>query len=235
MSRVVVACFASVVALVVTLTHADLQEALRWYEMGQYTRMYDELKGPAEEGNVTAARTLGWMLEWGIQTRGRQGLEARPEEAARWYRKAADAGDKTAIEAMGVLYATGHGVPRDPEESIRWFSKVREVDGPMKDVAGYGTLAEQREIAAWFMALGVAVRRVVRFPRDAIRGNNFGKVILLFDAATGTVTVRESDSVTLLRDEGERAGRNALEHTPAPPAAVRHKATATIELIYQFD
>jgi TPR repeat protein len=42
-------------------------------------------------------------------------------EAAIWYRRAAEAGHRTAARALGLLYLTGAGVARDPDEAARWL------------------------------------------------------------------------------------------------------------------
>jgi uncharacterized protein len=40
-------------------------------------------------------------------------------EAANWYRRAAEAGDRNAARALGSLYLTGAGVARDRAEGTR--------------------------------------------------------------------------------------------------------------------
>ena len=47
-------------------------------------------------------------------------------EAARWYRKAADQGQKTAQFNLGLMYQSGRGVPKDEAEAIKWFNKAAE-------------------------------------------------------------------------------------------------------------
>ena len=41
------------------------------------------------------------------------GVRENPAEAARWYLRAAEQGDKEAQSNLGVLYDTGRGVPQD--------------------------------------------------------------------------------------------------------------------------
>ena len=217
-----------------TAAHADLAEALRDYSQGEYVHMAQELKVSADAGDVLSARMLGWALEWGLQVRGRPGLEARPEEAARWYRKAADAGDKKSMEALGVLHATGHGVPRDAEESLGWFAKVREIDSTLRDCAAYGTTAEQREVAAWVLALFAGMRRELRYPKQAVQGNIWGKSAVIFDAAANKVSITDPDTSSALNDEVLRAAEVTLARTPAPPAAIRHHATARYDANFEL-
>ena len=43
-------------------------------------------------------------------------------EAARWYRKAAEAGDRGAQNNLGILLAKGQGVPQDYVQVHMWLS-----------------------------------------------------------------------------------------------------------------
>jgi TPR repeat protein len=43
-------------------------------------------------------------------------------EAARLFRLAADAGDPTAQDSLGVMYVNGEGVPQDYVEAYTWFN-----------------------------------------------------------------------------------------------------------------
>jgi len=46
-----------------------------------------------------------------------------PEEAARWYRKAALQGDAEGQMQLGLCYATGTGVPMNDIEAARWYRR----------------------------------------------------------------------------------------------------------------
>lgn len=48
--------------------------------------------------------------------------------AARWYRKAADAGDSTAWHALGLLYSEGWGVRRDVPRALAYYRRVWRKD-----------------------------------------------------------------------------------------------------------
>ena len=45
-------------------------------------------------------------------------------EAARWYRKAVEAGEPIAMVDLGWLYATGHGVKKDCAEAVRLYENA---------------------------------------------------------------------------------------------------------------
>jgi hypothetical protein len=41
--------------------------------------------------------------------------------AVKWFRLAAEQGDATAQDSLGVMYAKGHGVPQDDKTAAKWF------------------------------------------------------------------------------------------------------------------
>ena len=55
------------------------------------------------------------------------------EQAASWYRKAADQGDATAQGTLGVLYSMGQGVPHNDVEAYFWLDLAASVKGPNQD------------------------------------------------------------------------------------------------------
>ncbi|MBW2651311.1 MAG: sel1 repeat family protein, partial [Deltaproteobacteria bacterium] len=42
-------------------------------------------------------------------------------KAVEWLRKAADQKEKFAQYHLGLVYATGRGVPKNPDEALKWF------------------------------------------------------------------------------------------------------------------
>jgi TPR repeat protein len=51
-----------------------------------------------------------------------RGVERDIDEAAKWYRKAAEKGVKEAQFRLGGLYERGEGVPKDLEYAFGWYS-----------------------------------------------------------------------------------------------------------------
>jgi hypothetical protein len=43
------------------------------------------------------------------------------QEAVKWYRLAADQGDASAQNNLGVMYENGRGVPQDYKEAVKWY------------------------------------------------------------------------------------------------------------------
>ncbi len=50
-----------------------------------------------------------------------QGVPKDYQEAAKWYRQAAEQGDAEAQFNLGEMYHRGQGVPEDDGEAIRWY------------------------------------------------------------------------------------------------------------------
>jgi len=48
------------------------------------------------------------------------------ESAAKFFRKAAEQGDAQAQLKLGMLYATGRGVPLDDKQAVSWYLKAAE-------------------------------------------------------------------------------------------------------------
>jgi TPR repeat protein len=54
------------------------------------------------------------------------GVAKDETEAARWFRKAADAGNSRAMANLGTAYENGGGVKKDLEEAVRWYRKAAD-------------------------------------------------------------------------------------------------------------
>jgi uncharacterized protein len=60
----------------------------------------------------------------------RFGLAGYPVDCAesmRWDLMAADAGDTTGMDNIGLLYQNGQGVPQNHTEAGRWFRKAADL------------------------------------------------------------------------------------------------------------
>jgi len=49
------------------------------------------------------------------------GVPENTDQAAFWFRKAADQGNADAQNSLGVAYRLGRGVEKDPKEAMKWF------------------------------------------------------------------------------------------------------------------
>ena len=55
---------------------------------------------------------------------GGWGVEKDPIQAAQWYQKAAEQGDKNAQSKLADCYKSGLGVPRDRTQARYWREKA---------------------------------------------------------------------------------------------------------------
>jgi TPR repeat protein len=80
----------------------------------------DRLREAAERGDPEACFQLGRQ-----HLRGGPHLPKDDLGAALWFRKAAEAGHREAMEALAQAYLGGHGVLRNPQEAARWSAAAR--------------------------------------------------------------------------------------------------------------
>ncbi len=97
---------------------AGFAEGFAAYERGDYETALREFRPLAEQGDVYAQYTLGFMYELG------QGVPQDDGEAVQWYRKAAEQGDGDAQFKLGAMYELGQGVPQDSAEALKWSRKA---------------------------------------------------------------------------------------------------------------
>lgn len=89
-------------------------------KMYQYhSQQRETYRQAAELGGLKAQKQLAASY-----ARGDGGLEVRNDLALKWYRKAADQGDKEAMAAVGSMYSHGQGVPASKEKAILWLKKA---------------------------------------------------------------------------------------------------------------
>jgi uncharacterized protein len=74
------------------------------------------LQTKAEQGDVGAQETLGWMYANGL------GLPLDYAKARQWCEKAAAQGNAMAQLILGALYEEGRGVPKDLVQAYLWLS-----------------------------------------------------------------------------------------------------------------
>ena len=110
------ALFASLLVLASPLlaqkpVSAELQPAEAAMKKGDFPAALKLLLAEAEKGNVVAENLAGEMIFSG------RGTAASSEEAARWFEKAANAGDAQAQLNLGRLLNAGAGVKQDAERA----------------------------------------------------------------------------------------------------------------------
>ena len=59
-----------------------------------------------------------------------RGVVQDDREAVKWYRLAAEQGDKDAQFLLGMAHGLGRGVPRNIDEAKKWYRKMGEPERP---------------------------------------------------------------------------------------------------------
>eukprot|EP00729_Bicosta_minor_P032595 gene32595-biopygen17417 len=101
--------------------------------------------------------TLAAQYSLGAMYANGEGVEQDHVEAAKWYRKAAEAGNATAQCNLGYMYDNGKGVEQNHIEAAKWYRKSAEAGyamaqfnlGTMYD-NGKGVEQDHVEAAKWF-------------------------------------------------------------------------------------
>ena len=95
------------------------------------------LLAKAAAGDIAAQVKVGEAYASGSGgTRDARQLAADYQQAAVWYRKAADQGNPAAQVHLGDLYRDGRGVARDMTQSVAWYRKAAELG----DIGAQGKL-----------------------------------------------------------------------------------------------
>lgn len=108
------ACIAFAMAPAV---RADFNDGVVAYLMGDYQAAYNTMRSLAETADHAYAQYyVGMMYLNG------QGVTQSHEDAATWFRKAAEHGIPQAQSKLATLYSTGQGLPRDYEFAYAWYA-----------------------------------------------------------------------------------------------------------------
>ena len=107
----------------------------------------------ATGGDIAAMFELGYALD-------QYNTECRwpdDNQAAQWYRRAADAGNLSAMCYLGIMYEDGRGVGKDEAEAVRLYRKAADagdVDGMVylgvMYKFGWGVGKDEAEAVRWY-------------------------------------------------------------------------------------
>ena len=89
----------------------------------------------AEHGVPHAQNVLGEIYMYG------EGISQDFDEAAKWFRLAAEQHHRRAQFMLGVLYWSGDGVPQDYDKAVKWFRRAEDrlsVANTQTDASGPG-------------------------------------------------------------------------------------------------
>jgi len=88
---------------------------------------------------------------------GRDGVTEDYQQAAQWYRKAAEQGSMAGQCNLGFMYANGYGVTKDYQQATQWYRKAAEqgsADGQnnlgVMYENGYGVEKDSQQAEQWY-------------------------------------------------------------------------------------
>lgn len=117
---------------------------------------YTELSRKAAAGDREAMVELGMRYDY-----GQKGAPRDLGKAILWYRKAAVAGDPSAMMLLSQRYEIGRGVPLDDRKSLRWLLKAaRKGYPPAEDelgdryAGGRGVPQDDKLALHWYLRAG---------------------------------------------------------------------------------
>ena len=103
---------------------ADYDEGLAAFNRRDYRQAFDVWTPLAAQGNTRAQAGIAYLLDHGL------GETKDVEEAARWYRTAAEYGFSLAQFFLGSKYTTGSGVPKDDIRAYKWLKLAADQGDP---------------------------------------------------------------------------------------------------------
>jgi TPR repeat protein len=111
-------CLATILPLTLDVRAApqddDFNSGRKAYLAGDVVGAMPALKRAADAGHAPAQSLYGYILE----------KAEYDEEAAKYFRSAADQGDADGQYGLAMLYAAGHGVARDPALARDWLERA---------------------------------------------------------------------------------------------------------------
>lgn len=134
-------------------TETTFQEALVFYEDGDYVTAIKLLRAPAERGHVGAQFTLGIIYATG------KGIDTNIDRAVAWWEAAAAQGHAASLFNLGVLYAHGRGVEKDLIKARNYWHLAATHGDPAAQfhlgalaATGEGEPKNYQEAARWWRA-----------------------------------------------------------------------------------
>src|SRR6516165_11442957 len=114
-------------------------------------QQFHEVQLKASRGDRTSEAILAIAYEQGIH------VLKNDAEAAKWYRRLAEAGSVEAQNRMGILCQFGRGVPQDYSDAADWFRKAATMGNAaaqsnlaMLYLNGWGVSRDLEQAAKWY-------------------------------------------------------------------------------------
>jgi TPR repeat protein len=179
----------------------------------------EELLNKAESGDPNSQLVLAQKY-----FDGRRGIPQDYNEAAKWFRKAAEQGLADAQNNLGKMYYNGHGVPQDYNEAVNWFTKAAIQDYAKAQnnlglmyYKGEGVPQDYKEAIKWFIKaaaqgfvkaqfiLGLMYSEGIRVPQ------NYNEAAKWFTKAATQGYAKAQFSLGVMYDLGQGVPQNYNE------------------------
>jgi TPR repeat protein len=159
----------------------------------------------AEAAKLESRKLAVEALKLGTKYFKGEGVAQSYEQAALWYRKAADADEPGAMNNLGVLYENGRGVAQSYEQAALWYRKAADAGEPtaMRNLGllyegGRGVAQNYEQAALWY-----------RKAAEAGVSNAMNSLGLLYESGGGVAQSYEQ-AVIWYRKAAEAGVSNAM-------------------------
>ena len=199
----------------------------KWRDWSKWTT--EKARQSANEGDAESQFAMG---DW--YSRGESGLPKDALEAAKCYRKAAEAGDADARYKLAVCYDYGQGVQEDEVEATKWYRKAAEVghraslEVMPSRYARIGGKSDEMEVTRWYRKSAEAGNRdgQIFLARRLLRGigvvKDESEALRWYRKAIATEIANGIDNISSRLTESELALRLAA----SPDPTIRNGAEA---------
>jgi uncharacterized protein len=125
LTNISVVVFLAFASLNTRVAAGPFEDATAAFNRGDYEAVLRVVRPLADQGNAKAQALLGTMYENG------EGMAQDLAEGVKWLRKAAEGGEVSAQDYLGVLYATGDsGLEQDYSQAAKWYRKAADQGDP---------------------------------------------------------------------------------------------------------
>ena len=121
-----------------------------YYAFWQGRNRIPETTKKAELGDLESQLQLANYYRWEIKS------DPNFKEALKWYMKAAEQGDASALNNLGCMYFMGDGVEESEEKAFKLFHKSAEIGNNSSQYSvglmiheGVGTMTNKEEAVKW--------------------------------------------------------------------------------------
>jgi hypothetical protein len=152
--------------------------AMAAYEQDEYHLAKRLLLPLAQRRHTEAEFYMGMMFDMGL------GVARKPEQAAHWYKRAANKGYHHAQHNLAVAYANGEGVRQDFEIALHWWERAARqgnTDSQYNLGIIYATGNEKvdrdlREAEKWWRKAAISGDAMAQYNLGALYANGEKKV-----------------------------------------------------------